>query len=162
MGFNMDPENTGFKQLEEGWYEVYPHKMDKKPARSGNKMAVVNYIVRDDVEQAGQGQEIRFDNFVETPNAMWRVNQAGLAAGISKDEHFEDIYEWADRFKFQAVRVKVKINADGYPEVSEYAESMYGGQMQQEQGQQEQSQQPSLASNDEPDGVDLSDDDLPF
>jgi len=70
-------------------------------------MAQFNYIIRDDVDQDFKGQEIRFDNFVETPNSMWRVNQAGIAAGLDTEKSYADIYEWAEDFLYKAVRVYV-------------------------------------------------------
>src|SRR6185437_12498971 len=101
----LDRENTGFKPIEPGEYEVYPTVFAKETASSGNKMAQFNYVIRDDVDQPGKGQEIRFDNFVETPNALWRVNQASEAAGLEMDKEYDSVWDWGADFVNKAVRV---------------------------------------------------------
>lgn len=156
MAFKLDKENTGFKPLEEGEYEVYPVAFAKEVAKnSGNKLAQFNYIVRDDVDQPSKGQKIRFDNFVETEAAMWRVNQASEAVGLDMDKDYASIYEWAEDFKGKAVRVVVghrEYNGKTFPEVKSFKESAYGGEH-----TPEEDNKPKEAEK-----INIKDDDLPF
>lgn len=168
MAFKLDKNNTGFQILPEGEYEVFPHVFAKETAQtSGNKMAQFNYIVRDDVDQPGQGQEIRFDNFVDTPAALWRVNQASEAAGLDMEKEYDDVWDWAEDFVNKAVRVKVghrTYNDKTYPEIKEFMPSRYGGEF---EGKKDDAPANANTFN-EPghvkDGasLDISDDDLPF
>lgn len=159
-GFNLDPKNTGFKIIEEGEYEVFPIKFARETAKStGNRMAQFNYIIRDDVDQDFKGQEIRFDNFVETPNSMWRVNQAGIAAGLDTEKSYADIYEWAEDFLYKAVRVYVghrEYNGRTYPEIREFMPSRYGGEY--VPPKEEKDNNPFDIGQ----PIDIEDDDLPF
>lgn len=181
MGLKIDKNNTGFKALEAGTYEVYPVAFDATTAKSsGNNMAVVNYLVRDDVEQAGQGQEIRFDNFVETDAALWRMNQAGTASHMDEDKEYESIHEWAADFMGRPIRVDVKLterNGRQYPEVAGFKESLAGGFMSPQKMEEYKAKKAGNAvgnakpKKDDPfkadananaAPVDISDDDLPF
>lgn len=162
MGLKLDKNNTGFKILPEGEYEVYPIAFAREKIKSGPnagaKMAQFNYIVRDDVDQEGKGQEIRFDNFMELKNTLWRVNQASDAAGMDMEKEYEDIYEWAEDFKHRAVRVTVShrtYNGKTYPQVDSFAPSLYGGTY----VPKEEKDSNPVASG-EP--VEINDDDLPF
>lgn len=158
MSFKLDSNNTGFKPLEKGEYEVFVQSVANEVSKAGNLMVQVNYIVRDDVEQAGKGQLIKFDNFVQTDAAMWRVNQASQAAGMDMDKEYKDIYEWGEDFKHRAVRVVVdhrEWNGNVYPEVKQFLPSVYGGTY----TPKEEDNSP-LVSEGNP--VDISDDDLPF
>lgn len=163
MAFKLNKNDAGFKVLPEGTYEVYPVAYAEEVAKtSGNKMAQFNYIIRDDVDQEGQGTMIRFDNFVETEAAMWRVNQASDAAGIDMDAEFESIYEWAAEFVNKAIRIEVgQRTYDGktFPEVKFFLPSMYGGIY--VPSVEEESKKP-LSKTTEATGLDISDDDLPF
>lgn len=175
MGIKINHDNTGSQPLEAGWYEVYPTVFDATTAKSsGNKMVVFNYVVRDDVEQAGQGQEIRFDNFVETDAALWRVNAASKAAGIDNDAEFEDIYAWAKEFQGRSLQVQVghrEYNGNKYAEVRAFKESEVGGFLKpselekyKNQGNGGNASKPSTTTRAgaEPTAIDIDDDDLPF
>lgn len=168
MALKLDEKNTGFKILEPGEYEVYPTVFSKEVAKtSGNKMAQFNYVVRDDVDQEGQGQEIRFDNFVESPASAWRINQASVAAGLDMDAEYEDVWDWAGAFVNRAVRVVVghrEYNGKTFPEVKSFLPSMYGGTY---EGKPDSAANHAPSFNNDPfknDGgaIDISDDDLPF
>lgn len=161
MAFKLDKNNTGFKPLEKGEYEVYPHKLAKETAKSGNKMAQFNYIIRDDVDQEGKGQEIRFDNFVESENSLWRLNQASEAANMDMEAEYEDIWAWGEAFKNKAVRVVVghrEYQGKTYPQVESFKPSLYGGEY---EGKEEKDTTGSVPKNNEQ-PIDISDDDLPF
>lgn len=159
MALKINHDNAEFKILPEGEYEVFPIVYEKRVARSsGNKMVTFNYIVRDDFDQEGKGQEIRYDNFVESPGALWRIDQASKAAGIEDGAEYEDIYDWAEDFIYKAIRVRVghrEYNGKVYPEVQAFLPSLIGGEY-----------TPPKAVAVEPAGesntVDVSDDDLPF
>jgi hypothetical protein len=71
-------------------------------------MLTVNYRIRDDVDQEGKGQEIRFDRFVATEKAMWRYHAANKALGTEEGVEFEDFADWWKYFKGKAIRVVVK------------------------------------------------------
>lgn len=160
MALKLDKDNTGFKPIEPGEYEVYPHKLAKEVAKkSGNKMAQFNYIIRDDVDQPSKGQEVRYDNFVETPDALWRVNQASEAAGLDMDKEYKDIHQWGEDFLFNAVRIRVghrEYNGNQYAEVKEFMPSRYPGKL----SKTEAKKNDAVENDAEP--IEISDDDLPF
>jgi hypothetical protein len=74
LKFDSKKAEGTFTLLPEGEYEVFILAIDHKYSTTGNEMLVVNYKVRDDYEQEGKGQEIRFDNFVNTEKAHWRFH----------------------------------------------------------------------------------------
>lgn len=168
MSLKLDKDNTGFKVIDEGEYEVYPHKLAKETAKSsGNHMAQFNYIIRDDVDQPFKGQEIRYDNFVETSDALWRVNQASEAAGLDMDKEYPNgIWEWGDDFLYKAVRVRVghrKYNGKTYPEVREFLPSMYPGELKPADAKkQEADRKNPYKQAEHTEQVEISSDDLPF
>lgn len=147
--FEIFPDNTEV--------EVYPIVFDTKTSQSGNQMVVFNYKIRDDVEQVGKGREIRFDNFVDTPNAHWRLQAASKAADFEDGLEFETIEAWAKEFKGRAVRLVLGIreyNGKEYNEVKGFKESKVGGYLE------------TNVSEDDPfanqGNVNITDDDLPF
>lgn len=155
MGFKINHEDVGsggFQVLKAGEYEVFPTAFDIRYSQAGNEMAQFNYKVRDDYDQDGKGQEIRFDNFVNTDAALWRVNSASKAAGLEDGKEYESLAEWASDFKGSAVRVVVKIeeytNNQGEKRekntITAFKESEIGG------------------SQAEPEPVEINDQDLPF
>lgn len=161
MSLKLDASNTGFSVIEEGEYEVYPNAFAKETAQSsGNKMAQFNYIVRDDVDQPHKGQLIRFDNFVETSGALWRINQASEAAGLDMSKEYPGgVWEWAEDFVNKAVRVRVGHREyDGriYPEINEFMPSRVGGVY---VPKDEDAANPVAAQGTE---IEIEDDDLPF
>lgn len=124
-------ESKGFSVLPEGTeVEVYPIDFEVTESAAGNQMAVFSYKIRDDVEQPGQGREIRFDRFVETEKAMWRIQAASKAALLEDGKDYESIEEWAKDFKGQAVRLVLGVreyNGKEYNEVKFFNESKVGG-----------------------------------
>ncbi|WP_437788601.1 DUF669 domain-containing protein [Lacticaseibacillus paracasei] len=129
MGFVYDASNTGMEPLKNGEYEVYPYAYDVTPARTtGNKMIVMNYRVRDDIEQAGAGSEIRFDNFVDVANSRWRTNALTNATGAFQDKYdFGTIENWAEQMLGKPIRVKIDLEANSngksYPKVKNFMKS---------------------------------------
>lgn len=162
-GLKLDKNNTGFSLLPEGEYEVYPTVFAKETAKTtGNKMAQFNYTVRDDVDQEGKGQEVRFDNFVESDGALWRINQASDAAGLDMDKEYDSVWDWAGDFVNKAVRIVVghrEYNGRTFPEVKEFKPSLYGGEY-------VAADKPAAAgattAKAAAEPIDISDDDLPF
>lgn len=148
MGFSIDPSNVGgggdFKPIEKGEYEVYPTVFEMSRSQSGNEMATFNYVIRDDVDQPFKGREVRYDRFVFTDNAMWRVNQASVSAGLDPNKEYADGKEWASDFKNKAVRIFVDINDKGYAEVRGFKKSEVGG------------------TRTEDAAIDISDEEMPF
>jgi hypothetical protein len=152
MAFKLDASNKGgdFQQIEKGEYEVYPVAFEKSLSSNGNEMFTFNYVIRDDVEQAFKGREIRFDRFVVTDAAMWRINQASDSAGLDMNKDYADGEAWANDFKNKAVRVIVdheERNGKTYAVVKGFKKSEVGG----------------TRSDNSPSGqIDISDEDLPF
>lgn len=153
MSFTVDYKNTGIEPIKPGEYEVYPIKYDIQAAQSGNMRVIVNYEVRSDVDQPGQGQEIKFDNFTVTENSMWRFNQASKAAGMPDGITFGTVEEWASAFMKRSVRVVVgEKTYDGktFPEVKSFKESQHSTTKKQD----------PFVDDGKP--IDISDNDLPF
>lgn len=147
-------ENT-FQLLPEGEYEVFISAVDHGfAATSGNEKLTVNYKIRDDVEQEGKGTEIRFDNFVNTPTALWKFHAVNKALKADEGAEWNDFAEWMPFIKGKAIRVIVKheeatmgkSKGKIFPVVKGFKESTVGGEM-------APSGQPT---------IDISDDDLPF
>ena len=162
MALTFDPTKAegSFTLLPEGEYEVFISEIDHTTTSNGNEALVVNYTVRDDVDQEGKGQKIRFDRFVNTDNAHWRFHALNKALGAEKGFTVEDYKEWMGFIKGKAVRVNVKHvvatfgkNAGKtFPEVKGFLPSTVGGQM-------------KMAANDDPfagGSIDISSEDLPF
>ena len=103
-------ENAGFQPLPEGEYEVFPIAYDIDKARTGSMMVIFNYKVRDDVEGQEEygGKEIRFDNFVQKENSIWRFQAASKAAQLEDGKEYNELKEWAEDFKGKPVRLYVK------------------------------------------------------
>lgn len=154
MSFKVDYNNTGIEPIKPGEYEVTPVKFDIQAAQSGNMRVIVNYLVRSDVSQPGQGQEIMYDNFTVTENSMWRFNQASKAACIPDGIEFDSVEEWANAFMNRSVRVVVgekTYNGKTFPEVKSFKESQHA---------KNPPQRDTFKDDGKP--IDISDDDLPF
>jgi hypothetical protein len=154
MAFKLDANNKGgdFQIVERGDYEVYPVAFEKSFSSNGNEMATFNYVIRDDVDQKFKGREIRFDRFVFTDAAMWRVNQASEAAGLDMNKEFADGEAWASEFKNKAVKITVdheERNGKTYPTVKGFKKSDVGGTR-------------ADTGDDGTGQIDIKDDDLPF
>lgn len=152
-------EGKEFDLLPEGEYEVFPVAGETSTSSNGNPMLTVNYRIRDDVDQAGKGQEIRFDRFVGAEKAMFRYHAANKALGTEDGVEFEDFADWWNYFKGKAIRVVVKHkpatvgkNAGKlFPEVVGFKPSTVGGEIE------------ILSAKTDSNGqIDISDDDLPF
>jgi Protein of unknown function (DUF669) len=162
MSLVFDPTQAegSFTLLPEGEYEVFISEIDSPTFSSnGNEMLVVNYTVRDDVEQEGQGTKIRFDRFTNTAAALWRFHALNKALKVEKGASWENFGEWAEFLKGKAVRVRVehveatfgKNAGKVFPEVKGFKESEVGGEMH------------FTKDNGQGNGqIDISDDDLPF
>jgi hypothetical protein len=160
MALKFDSKKAeGFTLLPEGEYEVFIAAIDHKFSTKGNEMLVVNYKVRDDVDQEGQGQEIRFDNFVNSENSLWRFHALNRALQADEGAEWEDFKEWMPFIKGKAVRVVVKheeatqgkSKGKIFPTVTGFKTSEVGGSM-------------AVTSDGKPGGsnVDIDEDMLPF
>jgi Protein of unknown function (DUF669) len=160
MALVFDPKKAegSFTLLPEGEYEVFISEIDVTTTSNGNECLVVNYTVRDDVEQEGKGQKIRFDRFTNTETAHWRYHALNKALNVEPGFSVEDYAEWATFLRGKAVRVIVKhvVSTFGknagktFPEVKGFKESEVGGEMHFTNDGQGSGQ------------LDIQDDDLPF
>jgi hypothetical protein len=124
----------GFTLLPKGEYEVFAKVFDTSVSQSGNDMVSFNYVVREDVpgQEDFKGQEIRFDRFVDTEAAHWRVHAASKASGMEHGVEYDTLEEWARAFKGRSLRVIVdhrEYNGKTYPEVKGFKESQVGGSL---------------------------------
>ena len=127
-----------------GEYEVIVSNFEGKQVGDKNVISV-DYEIRDDVDQPSQGMKIRFDDFFCTEAALWKIENASIAAGFTQEEaEFEKYSDWAKTFLNKKLRVVVKLeeakNGNEYPRVKYYNKSKV------------QSAGP----------IEVSDDDLPF
>jgi hypothetical protein len=161
MALTYDPKKAegGFTLLPEGEYEVFISEIDHGFSSNGNEQLVVNYTVRDDVDQEGKGQKIRFDRFTNVEAAHFRYHALNKALKAEPGFTVEDFKEWMPFIKGKAVRVVVKHEAatfgknEGkiFPVVKGFKESTVGGEM-------------TFAKDGQQSGgsIDITDDDLPF
>lgn len=112
--------NKEFEQITAGDYEVTV--LNFEPKKVGDKNVIsVDYEIRSDVDQEFKGQKIRFDDFFCTERALWKIENASIAAGFTEAEAtFEKYSEWGKRYVGKNLCVNVVINAKGYPEVKKY------------------------------------------
>lgn len=166
MSFKFDSKNTGVETIKAGTYEVYANAVNHTTTAKGNEMFVFNYFVRKDVEQKSGGQEIKFDNFVITDKAQWRVNQFSKAVKTPEGYDFQNAENWSKLMLLKPIKVTVKLNEKGYPDVTKIEQSEFPNptikpelKLAYNKPKQETTSDP-FASNSQP--VDISDDDLPF
>lgn len=153
----------GFKLLPEGEYEVFPTAADFSTSSNGNPMITVNYKIRDDVDQEGKGQELRFDRFTATERAMWRLQAASKAAQFEEGVEFDTLQEFWTAFKGRAIKVVVeheeaefgKNAGKIFPVVKGFKASEVGGEM----SLPKVDNDPFSRNNG---SIDIQDDDLPF
>ncbi|WP_226085674.1 DUF669 domain-containing protein [Mesobacillus sp. S13] len=119
LNLNKDT-NKEFEQITAGDYEVTV--LNFEPKKVGDKNVIsVDYEIRSDVDQEFKGQKIRFDDFFCTERALWKIENASIAAGFTEAEAtFEKYSEWGKRYVGKNLCVNVVINAKGYPEVKKY------------------------------------------
>ena len=134
-----------FTLLPPGEYEVFISEIDHGYSSTGNEMLTVNYTVRDDVQQEGQGTKIKYDRFVNTEAAHWRFHALNKALGADEGAEWNDFSEWMPYIKGKAVKVVVKHEkatvgknaGKEFPTVTGFKTSEVGGQMKtQEQASQ--------------------------
>ena len=131
MSFIYDENDTGMKPLTDGEYEVYPNAFDPAPSQTtGNPMITMNYFVREDVQQAGAGSEIRYDHFTDTPAARWRFNVLTKATKAFNNKFdFGDDQGWAQQMMGRPVRVRIEMEKDSKgkerPSVKEFMPSQF-------------------------------------
>ncbi|KRO16189.1 DUF669 domain-containing protein [Lacticaseibacillus saniviri] len=182
MSFSYDENNVGIKPLEAGEYEVYPSAWAREQSKtSSNDMIQMNYIVRDDVEQPGQGNEIRFDNFVLTNSSAWRRNSLIKATNAYPNGFdFGTPENWAEEMLGKPVKVTVEMetyNGKSNAKIKRFDKSDFPMtiQPQVKHHQQATNQQmpqtnasnppvssPDPFANNNGNQINVSDDDLPF
>lgn len=125
---NLNREtNKDFEQIAAGEYEVKVANFEAKVV-GDKKVISVDYEIRDDVDQNFKGQKIRFDDFFCTERALWKIENASIAAGFTeKEAEFEKYTEWATSYLNKFLRVEVKLqkanNGNEYPRVAKYLQS---------------------------------------
>lgn len=169
MSLSYDPskaEGGEFKILPPGEYEAFISAIDHGQSSNGNEMLTVNYKIRDDVDQEGKGQQIRFDRFVNTDKALWRFHALNKALNVEPGASWDNFKEWMGFIKGKAVKIVVdheeaefgKNAGKIFPVVKGFKVSEVGGQMKLDD--------PSAAAgtigNTNNGQLDISDDDLPF
>lgn len=149
-------EGSEFTLLPEGEYEVFAVAGETSTSSSGNPMLTVNYKIRNDYPQEGQGQEIRFDRFVGTEKAMFRFHAVCKALEVEQGVEFDDFADFWKFFKGKALRVVVKHEAATvgknagkmFPVVKGFKKSEIGGEM--------------VVATDTTGRIEITDEDLPF
>lgn len=128
LNLNREP-NGEFEQIQPGEYEVTACNFEARTAGDKNIISF-DYEIRADVDQAGKGQKIRFDDFFCTEKALWKIENASIAAGFTEEEaSFEKYGDWAKAFLNKNLRVEVELEPSykdpdkKYPKVKRYLPS---------------------------------------
>jgi Protein of unknown function (DUF669). len=74
--------DTEVKRVSPGEYDVFICAWDVKTTSSGSQMLTLDYEIRKDVIQESGGQRVKFDNFVFTENAEWKINAIAKVVGV--------------------------------------------------------------------------------
>lgn len=123
---NLNKEVKEFEQITPGEYEVRVANFEPKTA-GGKNVISVDYEIRSDVDQNCKGLKIRFDDFFCTEAALWKIENASIAAGFTEQEaEFEKYSEWANSYLNKNLRVEVKMrayNGKEYAQVARYLPS---------------------------------------
>jgi len=128
---NLNKDINGeFEPLTAGTYEVTVSSFEGKTVGDKNVISV-NYEIRSDVEQNFRGRKIRRDDFFCTENALWKIENASIAAGFTEEEaEFDKYSDWAKTFLNKKLRVEVKLeeakNGNKYPRVAKYLPTAAG------------------------------------
>lgn len=128
---NLNREgNKEFETITPGEYEVKVANFEPKTVGDKNVISV-DYEIRDDVDQDFKGQKIRFDDFFCTERALWKIENASIAAGFTEEEaEFDKYSDWAKTFLNKKLRVEVKLeeakNGNKYPRVAKYLPTAAG------------------------------------
>lgn len=108
-----------------GEYEVMVSNYEVITSQKGNQCVQLDYEIRRDVSQECQGLSVRYDNFVFTENAFWRMCLAAKAAGLPDgleipDEH-PDFFGKVMKGRYLRIVVADRTyNNKTYPSVKEY------------------------------------------
>ncbi|WZY01562.1 DUF669 domain-containing protein [Bacillus sp. FSL W7-1360] len=94
-------------EIKNGEYEVFVQNYEQTTTSTGKKMIILDYEIRDDVDQECKGLKVRFDNFVVSDETEWRFLQVGKAANLPKDMQFETHEEWAKTMLNKCLRIQV-------------------------------------------------------
>lgn len=107
--------NKEFEPLTPGVYEVSVVNYEARVAGDKNIISV-DYEIRSDVDQEFKGRKIRKDDFFCTENALWKIENASIAAGFTEEEAtFEKYTEWAKAYVGKQLAVEVFIEErNGY------------------------------------------------
>lgn len=164
LKYDSSKAEGAFTLLPEGEYEAFISAVDHKYSSNGNEMLVVNYKIRDDVEQEGKGQEIRFDNYVNTEKALWKFHALNKALEADEGAEWNDFKEWMPFIKGKAVRLVVKHEEADFGKNAGKTFAVAGGYKKSTVGGQMEIKTPG---DDPLNGyqsgqIDISDDDLPF
>lgn len=161
FNYNPNEAGSGFDPLPAGEYEVIISEAKVTTFASGSRGIKVTLTVRDDVDQEGGKRKV-FENFVETPAAMFKFHNLAKGLEWAEGDGADTLEEFAEKIQFAAVRVKLKVKAataqyaagnDVVTYLPTQAASHSGG------GFGGNSKDPFY---DDGKPIDISDDDLPF
>lgn len=154
--FDSKEAGSGFDPVPAGEYEVVISEAKVTTFNSGNSGLKITLTIRSDVNQEGGNRKV-FENFVASPAAMFKFHNLSKALGWAEGESVASLEDYADRVLYQPVRAKLKVtpasgNYQAKNDVVTYlpAQEAYSGG---------QGVTDPFASGQ---GVDISDDDLPF
>lgn len=109
LNLNKDLDNNEFEQIQPGEYEVTACNFEAK-VRGDKNIISFDYEIRADVDQPHKGQKILFDDFFCTEKALWKIENASIAAGFTEEEAtFEKYGDWAKTFLNKNLRVEVEL-----------------------------------------------------
>lgn len=114
LNLKKDP-NKEFEPLKPGTYEVTVVNFEPRVAGDKN-ILTVDYEIRSDVDQEFKGRKIRKDDFFCTDAALWKIENASIAAGFTEEEaEFEKYSEWAQKYVGKQLALDVFIEErNGY------------------------------------------------
>ncbi len=110
-----------------GTYDVKVCAFDIKTSSNGNPVIVLDYKVREDVEQEFAGSKVRYDNFIFTPSGAWRINAIAKVTGIPNGFDFTTPEDFGKTMMHRNLRIVVGERIwkeKKYPTVTKFMPSM--------------------------------------
>lgn len=111
-----------------GEYDVIVCAWDTSVSQSGNSCVVLDYEIRQDVDQPCAGMKVRYDNFTFIDSWAWRFSQAAMAAGIPDGYDFETPEDFGRAMFRRSLRITVEQqerNGKKYAAVKRFDKSLF-------------------------------------
>lgn len=111
-----------------GEYDVIVCAWDTSTSQSGNPCVVLDYEIRQDVDQPCAGMKVRYDNFTFIDSCAWRFSQAAMAAGIPDGYDFETSEDFGRSMFRRSLRITVEQqerNGKKYAAVKRFDKSLF-------------------------------------